>query len=317
MAQDYILFIHGVDTQGKDHITPTYADTLIKLIQHSKLTHLSFTPLYWGDLVKPDEDRVLELYRASSIWSQMWFRAFRETTFLRAVGDVGLYLSRCVGAEIIKQVTQQALQGIAGYTPEDRLHLVTHSLGTIILFDLLFGSRWANASTLGHDDVMALRSAIYGLGPDTTTGIRLGSIHTMGSPLGVFSLLNATTPDCGNQDEYGTHQSVNDIRPQLQQMLSMLETQRKRSLIWRNFVHPGDPIGTPLETIIPHLVQNDDTVLDAKDIVTFGEAFSDYLFAPFSQTSIALLYGGAAHQSYWTSQKVADVIAQTIQGERG
>ena len=317
MAEDYILFIHGVDTQGKDHVPPTYADTLIKLIQRSKLSHLSFTPLYWGDLVKPYEDRVLEWYRASSIWSQMWFRTFRETTILRSVGDIALYLSSCVGAEVIKQVIQQALQGIAGYTPEDRLHLVTHSLGTIILFDLLFGSRWAKADTLGHDEVMALRSAIYGLDPDTTGGIRLASIHTMGSPLGVFSLLNATTPGCGDQGEYGERQSTYNIRPQLQQMLSMLVTERKRSLTWRNFVHPGDPIGTPLETILPHIVENDDTVLDAKDIVTFGEALSDYFFALWSQTSIALLYGGAAHQSYWTSHKVADVITQTLQEEQG
>jgi hypothetical protein len=99
-------------------------------------------------------------------------------------------------------------------------------------------------------------------------------------------------------------------------MLSMLLTQRKRSLTWRNFVHPGDPIGTPLETIIPHLVQNHDTVLDVKDIVTFGEALADYFFALWSQTPIALLYGGGAHQSYWKSHKVADAITQTLQEQQ-
>jgi len=96
----------------------------------------------------------------------------------------------------------------------------------------------------------------------------------------------------------------------------MLLTQRKRSLTWRNFVHPGDPIATPLETIMSHLVKNDNTVLDVKDIVTFGEVFSDYFFALWSQTLIALLHGGEAHQSYWDSRKVAHVIVQILQQQR-
>jgi len=53
---------------------------------------------------------------------------------------------------VINTLKTQALEGLKNAQPNDRLHLVTHSWGTVILFDLLFASRWDDEKVPGHDD---------------------------------------------------------------------------------------------------------------------------------------------------------------------
>ena len=232
------------------------------------------------------------------------FRDFRENHLLQFVGDAALYLSRHVGSQVVAQLKAQGekILGTAQspkHKPGDRLHVVTHSWGTVILFDILFADRWEDKNVPGHQNVMDIRQLLFGLPPSPQTGIRLASIHTMGSPIALFSLLSVNG-------------SSHDFKPRLNQLLENLHNLRGGKLPWLNFIHSGDPVAWPLERIMFDLVDGDAKYLDFKDVITHKTDLSDFLFEPVSQTILALLNGGNAHGSYWKSKEVAQSITQTI-----
>ncbi len=303
MPRDYVLFIHGVNVRSDG-----YADGLISHIEPS--IHIDPLVVYWGDTSKKEEDELRAGYETAAIWNKLWFRGIRGHLLLQFTGDAALYLSRAIGAEVVALVAEQVAK-IKESTAEDRLHLVAHSLGSVILFDLLFSSRWD-----ANDDVMAIRDKVYGTagknrGPEE--GIRLGSITTMGSPIGIFSLMNVDT-------------STHDITPKLEDLLKYLhQALGGRKLPWRNFVHPGDPVASPLEKIVPSMVDGAGAYIDISDIpIPLARALKDPLPEVlldrigwlFRGTTVSILDGGKAHTSYWRNPRVAEGIAQLIQQAR-
>ncbi len=317
MPTDYILFNHGVNNRSA-RPEPTYADTLFDLIQeYSHQVHgrsLKKIALYWGDVNKDEEQCLLAAYQASPIWEHLWFRPFREQQLMQFIGDGALYLSRYAGAKVADRLMEQSLMGLQNYQPqEDRMHLVTHSMGTVILFDILFSARWDPDAVPGHASVAAIRQALFGVAPNPTQGIRLSSISTMGSPIGFFSLtdVNSSTQDA--TDANGNILSTHDVTPRMEQMLASLYQELGQKLLWYNFVHPGDPIAYPLEKLLPQLLDGESKYIQAQDILTNLTSLTDVLIDPLSQTLFALLHGGEAHQSYWTSEQVAQKIAEAIE----
>lgn len=315
MPTDYLLFNHGVNTREARPL-PTYADPLFELIQRyyeAPGRTLKKIALYWGNLNKTEEQKLLQAYQNSSIWPQLWFIDFREKQLLQFAGDAALYISRAVGSKVADALKEQALAGLQGYDPkEDRLHIVTHSMGTVILFDILFSARWDPDYMPGHASVEVIRAGLFGVSPHATQGIRLGSISTMGSPIGFFSLLDVTPTKEEAQDAQGHILSTHDITPRLEQFLEALHQELGTKLLWNNFVHPGDPIAYPLEQLLPQLVDRDSQYIDIQDILTHPTSLTDFLTEPFSQTLFALLHGGEAHNSYWQNEQVAQKIAQAI-----
>ena len=328
MATDYLLFIHGVNTR-KDDTQPSYADELFKLIkQHMQPSARTLVPLivYWGEVSDQQETALLQAYKASSIWDKLWFRQFRETQMVRFAGDASLYLSRSVGGKVADIVAKE-IATVKNASADDRLHLVTHSLGTVILFDLLFSARWDQTGIDGYDSVMAIRDAVYGVKGTSSNpkrGIRLGSIFTMGSPLGIFSLMDVNQQAEDAKNAQGEVISTHDITPRLEQLLDNLHQELKgNKLPWRNFAHPGDPIACPLEVLIPNMVDGRKAYLDIHDVLIpatvteiiaepFQEALLDLVAEPFNQTALTLVNGGSAHLSYLQSKRVAEIIAQVI-----
>ena len=249
---------------------------------------------------------------ASPYWKRFWFREFRETVVLQFVGDAALYLSRYVGSKVADRIKDQALEGLSNSSEGDRLHLVTHSIGTVILFDILFSHRWDDASIPGYQSVNAIRNVIFGIPPNPRQGIKLGSITTMGSPIAIFSLMDVDQSMQEARNAQGRVLSTHDITPQLEQLLSSLHQAMNARLPWRNFAHPGDPIAYPLATLLPSLVDGESRYLDIKDVVMHLTDWRDVLLKPLSQTPLALIRGRAAHGSYWHSQQVAQKLVQTI-----
>lgn len=317
MPTDYILFNHGVNDRDT-HGQATYADSLFQLIQSryrgAPQRTLKKVALYWGDVNKDEEQRLLAAYQSSAIWEKMWFRSTRETTILRFVGDGALYMSRYVGAKVADALKEQTLAGLEGFnSEEDRLHLVTHSMGTIILFDMLFSARWDSEHVPGHASVDALRGLFFGVGPAPQCGIRIGSISTLGSPLGFFSLLDVNQDMESATDGLGNVLNTHDITPRLEQMLASLLHVLGRKLPWFNFVHPGDPIAYPLEKLLPQLVDKNNYYIDTQDVLVPPKRLTDILAAPVSQDALALLHGMEAHGAYWESPEVAQKIVQAIE----
>lgn len=317
MPTDYVLFNHGVNDRDT-HLQPTYADALFSLIQDrchlAPGRTLKKVALYWGDVNKAAEQQLLMVYQSSSIWNKMWFRSLRETTIMQFVGDGALYLSRYVGAKVADTLKDQTLAGLEGFDPkEDRLHLVTHSMGTIILFDMLFSARWDPEHVPGHASVDAIRSLFFGVGSDPESGIRLGSVSTLGSPIGFFSLLDVDQSTENMTDGKGYVLNTHDITPRLELMLVGLRNQLGRKLPWYNFVHPGDPIAYPLEMLLPQLVDSNNQYIDTQDILISPIHLTDALIRPVSQDAIALLHGLRAHSEYWESIDVVQRIVQAIE----
>lgn len=324
MATDYILFVHGVNVREKlDNDNPNtygqnirellknekqktyrYADALFDLIQREvPALKLRKVPLYWGNV----SDAVLRQFQpsitSSSAWEHFWYKDFRTRQLLPFTGDAALYISRHVGSLAVEQIKEQAFELLSGYQPQDRLHLVTHSWGTVILFDILFAHRWDDPDIPGFQSVQDIRKNIFGVPPNIPEGIRLASIHTMGSPLAMFSLISLI----GQFNEGSSH----DISPKLEELLKNL-THDGNKIPWRNFVHPGDPLALPLEKVVPILVDRSEKYINIQDILTSGSGWLEVLAKPLSSTFLALINGGNAHNSYWNSLIVAQAIAKTI-----
>lgn len=310
MATDYILFIHGVSTRDQRE-NPQYAKELIARLKSQSLDFVD-VPLYWGDVNEAAEKKLLARLQASPLWEDIWFKNFREQQLLQFAGDAALYISRHVGSKVVERLNTDALQVLQNANPDDCLHLVTHSWGTVILFDILFASRWDDPKIPGHKEVMQIRDCIFGLsGEDDTThqGIQLRSIHTMGSPIAIFSLTSVS----GDADRPNSDGSSHDITFRLQKLLENLYQVRNGvKLPWRNFIHPGDPIAYPLKKLMNDLVDNDEKYIDFQDVMTQEPRLLDFLTEPISQTTLALLQGGEAHGSYWQSQKVSEEISSIL-----
>lgn len=326
MATDYVLFIHGVNTRSERE-NPEYADKLFDLIQENcdKSHELKSIPLYWGGVNKNAEEELLnKLKSQDDCWQKLWFKQFRETTLLQFAGDAALYISRTVGSKVVKKLYEDMKKkGLHNAGSQDRLHLVTHSWGTVILFDVLFAERWNDEKIEGHEYVRDIRSYFYGVEPHAKDGIRVSSIHTMGSPIALFSLLDvvkgekqaAGVPELTENQarQYATHDITPNLKELLKNLCKILNENKLPKLPWRNYIHPGDPVAWPLDPLMCSLIDGLSQCIDVKDVVTQLEGF-DYLTQLISQTPLALLLnGGHAHGSYLTSTKVAQNIAQSIQ----
>lgn len=306
MPTDYILFVHGVKTRNRQEFE-RLANTLINGIQQSvNDNNRIFKPIFffWGDLSTELLAQLRLGIISSSTWSKFWFQDFRTKEILEFVGDAALYLSRHVGSQIVRRFKNDALGMLEDAAQGDRLHFVTHSLGSVILFDLLFAGRWEDPQ-LDLDEstkdirqiVKDIREAFFGLGNNSHSGLPLASIHTMGSPIALFSLLSVNG------------ESTHDLTPQMSTFLENLYNQRQKPLPWRNFAHPGDPIAYPLEGVIPMLLDGAAQYVSIQDQITDN---GNIFIRPFQQRLLPLIWGGQAHGSYWSNQLVAQTIGEII-----
>jgi hypothetical protein len=310
---EYLIFIHGVNTR-EIREQPDYANTLIEHIQRLKSYEITMStvPLYWGDINIEEEKKLLDGLRKSPVWDKLYFREFRSKQLLQFVGDAALYISRAVGKKIVDQLIKQINKGLQDFNPEtDHIHLITHSMGTIILFDALFSSRWDAPNVGGYQGVELLRQQIF------RGGTPVRSIHTMGSPIGMFSLMTLSDTELPN-----TH----EITPRLSAYLQALCSKLEAPFPWRNYLHAMDIVATSIQQVLPEtLGASAKGCIDVKDIITQESGILDKLFSRLSGTlslkefegeveEIQLaIFGGSAHSSYWSSSLVASTIMQTIE----
>lgn len=317
MSTDYVLFIHGVKTRSREEFE-TQGNSFLKAIQSSlRDDSRNVKPIFcfWGDISVQSQAELTGAFKNSAKWDDFWFRDFRTEQIIEFVGDAALYLSRHIGVQVVRRLKSCAVDALKDADEGDRLHFVTHSWGTVILFDILFARRWENPQLdedLDTKDVRKtigeIRNSLFGLtlNPDIDAstlnfGIRLHSIQTMGSPIALFSLLNII----GNVDGASTH----DLTPRLSDFLEYLYTKQGKPLPWFNFAHPGDPIAYPLEGVMKMLLKNNQRYVDIQDVITDkGNIFT----RPFNQKVLPLLWGGKAHGSYWNSALVVKTISEVI-----
>ncbi len=339
MATDFIVFIHGVNNRKYDDFTAQAQkmfDVITKEVGSSPSRELKPIFLFWGNIAEKsiidlsnglqgsdDNGKTAKDPGDFATWKKFWFPELRKNAILNFVGDAALYLSRGVSVDIINQLTDQALcqlkidlQQMQSKSPvngdQDRLHLVTHSWGTVILFDIMFADRWEDQD-LGPDILKAvenLRSCFFGIGKELdksegaaidikNVGIPIASLHTMGSPIALFNLINS-----GNGKNF-------NLTPKLKEFLESSSKLMGTPLPWQNYAHPGDPIAYPITGAMKLSLKNAIQFVSLKDIVTnpgwLEQAVNQVPFFP-----VSLLNGGGAHGSYWTDATVAKNIAKVI-----
>lgn len=304
MATDYVLFVHGVKNRNRSEFEQACQTMLSRIRPFPDNGSRTLKPicLFWGDLNIAPQQRLLRGLEASPAWRHLLFQNFRAKEILEFVGDAALYLSRHVGSQVVVRVKDTALKPLEQAEMGDRLHLITHSMGTVILFDLLFAGRWEDprldqdVSTQAiRQTVSDIRNVLFGMGKNPGEGIPIASIHTMGSPIALFSLLSVTG------------ESSHDLTANLKELLQNLYHWRgEQPLPWRNFIHPGDPIAYPLQGLVPDLLQNAQLYVQTQDVITENKTVWINLGL------IPLLWGGDAHGSYWQSQLVAKTIGDVI-----
>ncbi len=313
MSTDYIIFIHGVNVHNQSafEFQANQMFERIKANINNPTRNLKPVYLYWGNVGQPSANNLLKGLESSSKWKEFWFRDFRTTQVLPFVGDAAMYLSRFVSSAIVQQLIEQtshqtglSLEELKNPPEGDRLHLVTHSWGTVVLFDILFASRWDDVkSEETRQRVENIRRGFFGVGQtekEKHYGIPLASIHTMGSPIALFNLVNVNGPT----------PSSFDLTPKLKEFLEKLSERMQKPLSWTNYAHPGDPIAYPLEGVIPLLLEDpNQNLVNVKDIMSP----SSWLGGIFGQSILPIIHGGKAHGSYWTERKVAQMIGKVIQ----
>ena len=312
---DYVLFVHGVKARSEDDFrknTQSIFDPINAKLKKSGRNLVS-VPCFWGKCGEPALNQLQDGLRRSKVWNDLWFRDFREQEILSFVGDGALYLSRSIGAEVVDAIYKNALALLKNVRRGDRLHLVTHSWGTVILLDILFAKRWASegfkvVDPETWDNVQQIRNALFGLGENPGIGLKLGSIHTMGSPIALFNLMN--TGDLNSHD----------LAPDLRSFLQSLQSGTGKALPWNNYLHPADPIAYPLEGITAQFFncgvtpETGEQSVKVVDVLVKTNAWSEKLMAMTRSTIVSILYGGTAHNSYWKLPEIPIGIINTIEG---
>jgi len=296
---DFVLYIHGANVR-----TQNYAARMDAFMKKKLGKKVVTSSVYWGDVSDAAEQRVLEQWKSSPIWRNLWFSDFRSKMLLQLIGDSAIYVSRSLGAEVVKRIFEATKTAFQDRSKGDRLHLVTHSWGAVILLDLLFASRWTEKDNPGYDDVHALRNALFGMGHETDKGVLLASVTTMGSPMSLFSLMD------GSSNGFGS--SSHDITGNIQDYCCKLFEERKIPLAWYNFVHPGDAFAYPSAPLLDSLLQEHAKTVHADDILVKLGAVDTIVRALTLKSVLSIFDAANAHNSYWENAQVIRSVAAGV-----
>ncbi|MFM6205138.1 MAG: hypothetical protein ACKPEN_20470 [Planktothrix sp.] len=301
-----VFFIHGVATRDA-----CYSSNLQQLIKtefsHRGEKNPHFYAGFWGSALTDigkiwnsiDEDLAHVKKKYSKIDSEEIFRyrTFREGLFSQFLGDFFTYMNRDKGREIRKTIAQQLYNFIKQNPNDFELHIVAHSLGTVILWDVLFSERFS-----AKDPALSIRAMIREFENQTDVKpkhqVNLSSITLMGSPILFVNMMLDVRPEKVNQfaDSYSSEQPLR----------------------WLNLIHPSDLIAYPLKASLP-LAENtylkfedeyllEDANLAEKTVRSLG-------LTPL--TPLAMALGSSdAHSSYWNCCKTAGLITNNILNQR-
>ena len=292
-----VFFIHGVATRDVK-----YADDLKELIRQEFLKKDQLLPhfysSFWGDVLS-DVDKMwnciyqdVELARKNTpqIPSEEIFRyqKFRKGFLSEFIGDVFTYFNLERGLAIRKKIAQQLYDFLKNYPDDEELHIIAHSLGSVILWDILFSDRF-NAK----DPAFYVRSMIGSCNePNVNRKVYLKTITTMGSPiLFVNTMLN--------------------IRAE--KIREFANSYQQKSLNWINIVHASDMVAYPLYSQLN--INSTGNFIFRDEYICEDANLGEKAARSVGQIDLAMALGVSdAHSSYLNSQKTARLVVNNIMG---
>jgi hypothetical protein len=303
-----VFFMHGVATRDV-----LYAHPLQELIQQEftqrQVVLPHFYASFWGDVLS-DVGKLwnavhqnLQAFKSThpdaDLDDTFRYQNFRKGFFSEFVGDAFTYLNSERGVKIRRLLTEQLQDFISRNPHETELHIIAHSLGTVVLWDALFSDRFQP-----DDPAFILREMIQG-----SSQLRLCSLTTMGSPIAFFNMMLGITPE---------------------QIKASVQQYGDRPLRWLNLIHGSDIIAYPIQACLTpdsswNLVLQDhylqtpanttETTLHQWVSSSWVQQASKVL-NPTVQIAVdhAPMVAGAAdgHVNYWSCLQVAQLISDHL-----
>ncbi|MGA7936675.1 MAG: hypothetical protein WCA35_24180 [Kovacikia sp.] len=283
-----VWFMHGASVRQVEYADPLRSG-VIEAFSERGMVLPEFYSCFWGDaLGKTDQlwdwvEQDLEAFKWQhpqiDIDDVFHYRQRREQLISGFFNDIFYYLNSHQGREIRRIIAVQFLNFLKDTPFEEDLHIVAHSLGSVILWDILFSETFAP-----NDPAFYIRNVIKGLseaGPGRK--IKLRSITTLGSPLLFFNpVLNINTQ-------------------RLQQFASRYTGDPLR---WINIIHASDVFAYPLGASL----KGEDSLLYLQD-----KYLGERNFLKKSMGDVAMALGLVNdHSRYWRSSRVARLVTANL-----
>ncbi len=314
-----VFFIHGVATQDV-----SYAKSLESLIREEfRKRNKPFPRFYasfWGNILKDVgkmwdwiEQDLHELQKENpqaDLQDLFRYQKFRKDFLFEFFGDAFTYLNSERGKKIRELLAAQLEDFIKQNPRESELHIVSHSLGTVILWDILFSDKFNP-----DDAAFKIRAMIEGLGGSNEgRKVYLSSITTMGSPILLFNMMLGANPEEFN--------SFADTYPE------------DNPLRWINIIHSSDIMAYPLRSSLDigssdnllfedKYIQGDANQIE-KNLRSFANSKNQVvqvigLVNPLINDALALapMFAGAGdgHIRYWNCGETAGLITANVLGD--
>ena len=292
-----VFFIHGVAT--KDAGYSKRMEALIKEEfdkREQPLPH--FYASFWGNVLKQtgqiwnwihqDLQNLKKSYPHVDTRDIFRYQEFRQDFISEFFGDILTYFHPERGRKIRELIAHGLRDFVKTFPLEDELHIITHSLGSVILWHILFSEEFE------HDDpAYEIRLLIKSLSdPNNQQHIYLKSITTMGSPILFFNMMLNI-----NSEKIKVFSDKHETEP----------------LRWINIIHSSDIIAYPLEASL----NIKSSTLFFRDKYIWADANNGEKTARiFGQAHAAMAMGVAdGHGYYWGSRGTARLIAANILGD--
>jgi hypothetical protein len=293
-----VFFIHGVAT--KDAGYSRRLETLIKEdLNHRNVPLPIFYASFWGNTFKrtgqlwnyvhEDLKDLKNSHPKINVPDVFRYREFREDFISEFFGDVLTYFNTERGKDIRESICDQLKKFIGFHPEDDGIHIVTHSLGSVMLWDILFSDRFSP-----DDPAFEIRTLLnLQEGSSGYQGKELKSITTMGSPILFFNLML-------------------DIKPC--RIKEFTEKYQKNSIRWINIIHSSDIIAYPLQASLETKSLSN---LFFRDKYICADAnWLERRALTMGQTHTAMAVSVVdGHNSYWGSRGTARLVSANLMGD--
>jgi hypothetical protein len=293
-----VFFIHGVTIR-----TNKYANELMDKITEDLSKRGQQVPIFyssrWGGVLKNTPQlwnwvqQDLNDFQKNSkidIGDVFQYSKYREFFVSDFFNDLFTYLNLDYGWEIRKVIALQLLELLEKHPNENELHIVAHSLGGVILWDILFSEKFKS-----DDPAFYIRSVIKGLAESKkkkSNHVSLESITTMGTPILLFNLMLGINPE----------------------NLKLFARTYEKPLRWVNIIRSSDPLAYPIRASfnidLPSKLYLRDKYIGSRNLWKKSAPHLGGL------GGLAIAHGlKSSHTSYWRKSRVSRLIAANLIGD--
>ncbi len=293
-----VFFLHGVATKNAGYSKQLEAlikEEFIKRDQPLPLFYASF----WGNVlnqtgqiwnwIHQDLQDLKKTHSQVDVKDIFRYQEFRQDFISEFFGDILTYFNTERGRKIRELIAQQLHDLIRISPQDDELHIITHSLGSVILWDVLFSEEFKS-----DDPAYEIRSIINsGNHPNGIQKTYVKSITTMGSPVLFFNMM---------------------LNIKLDKIRVLVDKYQTNPLRWVNIIHSSDIIAYPLQASLN--VESLPNLFFRDKYIWADANFAERGARTFGQAHAAMALGVAdAHGYYWRSPGAASLITANILGD--